>query len=107
MDPHQEIIDYLNKATGKRFRSNSRNTQNLISGRIYEGYKVDDFKAVIDNRVAVWGKDPRMQEYLRPKTLFNPGNFENYLNASIVPTKQKRPDPVFDDDGFVVGEELK
>jgi hypothetical protein len=35
---------------------------------------------VIDKRCAAWKGDPKMEEYLRPSTLFGP-KFESYLNA--------------------------
>ena len=35
---------------------------------------------VIDNKVAVWGNDPKMAEYLRPSTLFAASHFEEYMN---------------------------
>ena len=41
------------------------------------------FKFVIDNRVKEW-KGGKMEEYLRPSTLFAPTNFENYLNSKDV-----------------------
>ncbi len=46
-------------------------------------------KAVIDARVAKWGRDEKMRDYLRPKTIFNATNFANYvgeLGATLVPS---------------------
>jgi hypothetical protein len=45
-----------------------------------DGYQVADFITVIDNMCALWQGDPKMQDFLRPSTLFGP-KFENYLNA--------------------------
>lgn len=75
-----EIISYLNTLSGKNFKPESKNTQKLISGRLAEGYTVDQFKKVIDTKVTEWGNDPKMEQYLRPDTLFRPSNFESYLN---------------------------
>lgn len=75
-----QIIDYLNEKTGKSFRVSSAKTQSLINARLNDGFELSDFRAVIDNRVAAWGKDPKMCEYLRPETLFGT-KFESYLNA--------------------------
>lgn len=58
-----------------------------------EGYSVDDFKRVIDIKVAQWLNNPDMNAYLRPSTLFAPKNFENYLNENTSP-KQKVATPV-------------
>ena len=46
-----------------------------------DGYTLEDFQRVIDWRVAKWYTDAKMQEYLRPMTLFS-SKFESYLNDS-------------------------
>lgn len=89
---YKEILDYLNSKTGTRYRSSSKATQRLIKARSNEGFEVEDFKRVIDNKVASWGKDPKMSQYLRPTTLFGP-KFEAYLNEQAVidqPTKRAK-----------------
>jgi len=79
--PVKEIIDYLNARSGKNFSSSSRTTKGHIAARWKEGFGVDDFRKVIDHQVAKWKGDPKMEEYLRPQTLFNGEKFESYLNA--------------------------
>lgn len=73
------VIDYLNKKTGKNFKSASKATQRFVNGRMREGYVIEDFKRVIDSKVKEWLNDPYWNKYLRPSTLFSPTNFENYL----------------------------
>src|SRR5690606_14552823 len=77
--PYGEIIEYLNHRAGTRFRSTSAATQRLIKARWREGFTFDDFKPVIDNKVAAW-KGTEMEQYLRPHTLFGT-KFEAYLDA--------------------------
>ena len=77
-----EVINYLNQKTQKEFRANNSTTNRLINGRLAEGYKLEDFKKVIDIKVRQWLARPEMKLYLRPSTLFSPTNFENYLNES-------------------------
>jgi uncharacterized phage protein (TIGR02220 family) len=77
--PYQEIIDYLNKKANKNFKASSKETRRLILARWKDGYKLEDFQRVIDGRVAKWYTDAKMQEYLRPMTLFS-SKFESYLN---------------------------
>lgn len=77
--PYTEIINYLNTKTNKHFKE-SIQTKKLINGRFREGYNLEDFKKVIDVKTQQWIKDPKMNKYLRPDTLFRPSNFENYLN---------------------------
>lgn len=81
---YAEVIGYLNEKAGTRFRQTSEATRRLIRARIADGYTVDDFKRVIDNKVATWGNDPRMTNYLRPETLFRASKFEGYLNERPV-----------------------
>lgn len=78
--PYSEIIDYLNDKTGKHFRPTSKATRSLIKARFSEGYTLDDFKRVIDNKCAAWKGDERFDQYLKPETLFRPSHFEGYLN---------------------------
>lgn len=75
------VVSYLNEKAGTRFSDKSASTVGHINGRASDGYTLDDFKAVIDNRVVVWLSDKEMRQYIRPNTLFTPTNFENYLNA--------------------------
>lgn len=91
--PYKEIIDYLNKKTGKTFKASSKTTQRDIRARISEGYTVDDFKRVIDIKVAKWNVEPKngekdMRDYLRPITLFGT-KFESYLQEKEEPQKKK------------------
>lgn len=79
--PYKEIIDYLNEKTGKRFSHKSKANQKLIRARFNEDNSKEDFFTVIDNMTAQWKDNPKMDEYLRPKTLFS-GNFDNYKNQT-------------------------
>lgn len=76
---YKEIIDYLNQRAGTAFRPSSRATQSHINARLAEGFKVEDFKIVIDKMSTEW-IGTEMQQYLRPETLFG-AKFEGYLNA--------------------------
>ena len=80
-----EIVNYLNDVAGKNFKHTTRKTQTLIKARLREGFTVDDFKRVIDNKTKEWKHDPKMSKYLRPETLFGT-KFESYLNE--VPVEQ-------------------
>ncbi|MBC2955353.1 conserved phage C-terminal domain-containing protein [Staphylococcus hominis] len=79
--PYKEIIDYLNKKTEKNYSHKSKANQKLIQARFNEDNTKEDFFTVIDNMVAQWKGNPKMEEYLRPKTLFS-GNFDNYKNQT-------------------------
>jgi uncharacterized phage protein (TIGR02220 family) len=78
--PAKDIIEYLNEKTGKKFSATSRATRRHIAARWKEGFGIEEFRKVIDHQVAKWVGDPKMEEYLRPETLFGT-KFESYLNA--------------------------
>jgi uncharacterized phage protein (TIGR02220 family) len=85
--PVREILDYLNLRTGAAFRMVDSNTR-LIQARLDSGATAEQIKAVIDVKVKEWAKDRKWSKYLRPKTLFNATNFEQYLGE--LPKKQSR-----------------
>jgi uncharacterized phage protein (TIGR02220 family) len=82
----KEIISYLNDKANTKFKDGNKANQRIISGRLDEGYKLEDFKTVIDNMVAKW-KGTEWEQYLRPQTLFQASKFENYLNFTKPETK--------------------
>lgn len=85
-----EVLDYLNSRTGKKFTGKSKAHRQHIVARLKEGFTVEDFKKVIDNKVAAWGHSEKMAPYLRPETLFS-SKFETYLNdVETERQKQKR-----------------
>ncbi|MEK5175109.1 conserved phage C-terminal domain-containing protein [Heyndrickxia sp. FSL W8-0496] len=77
--PFVEIINYLNGAANTNYRSSTKATQRVIKARWNEGFKIQDFKKVIDKKSAEWLNDPKMNKFLRPETLFGT-KFESYLN---------------------------
>lgn len=79
--PYQSVIEYLNNKTGKHYKPTTNKTQTVIKARCNEGFTEDDFKKVIDNKVAEW-KGTDMEKFLRPETLFG-NKFEGYLNQQV------------------------
>ena len=80
--PFAEIINHLNEKTKKSYKHNTDKTKSLITARFNEGYKLEDFKKVIDIKCSAWLKDEKMNIYLRPETLFS-NKFEGYLNEKF------------------------
>lgn len=76
------VVDYLNDKADTKYKCNGQNTIKHIKARINDGFKLDDFKTVIDKKVAEW-KGSEMEKYLRPETLFGT-KFESYLNAKVI-----------------------
>lgn len=78
----KDVISYLNEKLGSKYKPNSAINKRLIDARAKEGYSLDDFKQVINNKCATWAHDPKMSKYLRPQTLFGT-KFESYLNEKV------------------------
>ena len=83
----EEILSYLNQKAGKKFRVTAESNQKYIKARISEGYSLEDFKLIIDSKTLQWNhlifsNGQPASNYLRPATLFNSKNFENYLNEN-------------------------
>ncbi|PFW87219.1 chromosomal replication initiator DnaA [Bacillus pseudomycoides] len=86
--PYKDILDYLNEKAKKKYNHQSEGHRKLIRARWNEGYGIDDFKQVIDNKVSQWlgqfDKDGKpFEQYLRPSTLFAQKHFDNYLNETV------------------------
>ena len=72
---------------GKTLSWKTKETQRLINARFAEGYGVEDFKKVIDNKILSWQSDKKMCKYLRPSTLFG-NHFDEYLNEIQADTSE-------------------
>ncbi|MBT4681542.1 MAG: hypothetical protein HOB70_00700 [Chloroflexi bacterium] len=77
----EQIIAFLNEATGKRFKPKNTATQRLIRARLSDGFTVEDFNKVIVVKSEQWKGNTEMERYLRPQTLFS-NKFEGYLQES-------------------------
>ncbi len=77
--PYVEIVTYLNDATSSKYKHTTNKTKDLIKARWNEGFRLEDFKRVIDVKSGEWLKKDDMSKYLRPDTLFS-SKFEGYLN---------------------------
>ena len=84
----KHIIDYLNKRTGKKYSVNTKKTAQLIHKLLDNGFTVEDFERVIDIKCSQWLNNEKMNQYLRPRTLFSE-KFEDYLNEAPARTKQQ------------------
>jgi uncharacterized phage protein (TIGR02220 family)/predicted phage replisome organizer len=78
----KEIVEYLNNKVGTKYTVKAKKTTTHIKARLNEGYTVEDFKMVIDQKYKDWFNTD-YAEYLRPETLFGT-KFESYLNKAIM-----------------------
>lgn len=92
----EEIIKYLNEKSNKKFTTNSVFVNNCIIELLEDGYKINDFKKVIDYMSKKWVDDPDKRVYLRPGTLFNKDNFQKYLNGPLLNDDDRLEDSIED-----------
>jgi len=78
-----DVVGYLNYKCHTKYRINNTRTQSYIRSRLNEGFKLEDFKKVIDVKHKEWF-GTEMSKYLNPETLFRPSNFEKYVNQAQV-----------------------
>jgi uncharacterized phage protein (TIGR02220 family) len=83
-----EILNFLNRKTGKNFRAVKANLD-LITARLKEDYVVVDFHMVIAMKIREWANDPEKRIWLRPKTLFNKTNFAQYQGELVEPEENQ------------------
>lgn len=77
----EKCIEHLNSVCGSKFKPESKSAQKLLKGLQKQGYTQEDICKVIDSRASHWLKDPKMQAYLRPSTLFG-SKFDDYLGQA-------------------------
>lgn len=91
--PYTDIIAYLNKQADRKYKHSTSKTRSLIKARWNEGFELEDFKKVVDNKVSEWNNTD-MSKYLRPETLFGT-KFEGYLNEQGVESSGSEYDNFF------------
>jgi len=85
---YNPIVVYLNYKCKTNYASTSLYIRDLINTKINEGYTLEDFKMVIDNKTNEWENDYKMKKFLRPETLFG-DKFERYLKQKSFKTRPK------------------
>lgn len=75
----RSVLSHLNDRAGTHYRTDAADSVRLISELHHKGYTAEQMIDVVDKKVAAWLGDPKVEQYLRPSTLFGP-KFEQYLN---------------------------
>lgn len=82
----RQVLDFLNDKTGKAYRPVDANLK-PIETILKSGVPLQHILTVTMRKVRDWREDPKMQQYLRPSTLYRRSNFEQYLGQTIVEKK--------------------
>jgi uncharacterized phage protein (TIGR02220 family) len=85
-DASLRVLSFLNEHGRKRFRPGDVN-QRLIDDRLGDGITELELRQIVVRKTAQWRDNREMCYALRPKTLFNRTNCEQYLGELV-------PDPV-------------
>lgn len=77
-DLADRVMDFFNQTYGTAYRNNEK-VKAIIRNEPKATF--DQFASIIQHKKETWGKDPKMQDYLRPATLFGSVNkFKTYLD---------------------------
>lgn len=77
-DLAEQVLEFMNLQFGTQYR-NAEKIKAVI--RQIPKASFDQFASIIMHKKETWGKDPKMQEFLRPATLFGSSNkFKTYLD---------------------------
>ena len=86
----KQALKHLNQITGSRYQPANSSLENMRA-RLREGHTLEELQLVIEYKQVHWGDSPKMAEYLRPATLFQPAKFEGYLLSATKWAKSGRP----------------
>lgn len=78
-----QVLDFLNFKTGRRYQPVDANIR-MIAARLKEGATLGECKQVIAKKCREWSGDEKMDEYLRPATLFNATKFAQYVGELVI-----------------------
>lgn len=80
----KRVIEYLNATAGKAFELRTpsgdltANAEAIIA-RLKEGYTGEQLREVVMLKASQWRGDEKMDEFLRPQTLFGKQKFQQYV----------------------------
>ena len=81
------VIRHLNETAGKGFKLSCEHSLRNVSARFDEGYRLEDFKHVIEVKCQQWLGNEKMEGYLRPETLFSGKHFDGYRQERLIVRK--------------------
>ncbi|MGC0845358.1 conserved phage C-terminal domain-containing protein [Pantoea agglomerans] len=85
----REVLRHLNKVTGAK-HTEAQSSMGHIKSRLKDAFTVEELCLVVDYKHAHWEGTEEYQ-YMRPKTLFIPGNLPGYLQSATKWDKAGRP----------------
>lgn len=80
-----ELLNFLNEKTGRNYQPVKSNVSK-ISARLKE-YSLIQLRQVIVKKCREWATDEKMNQYLRPATLFNAEKCAQYVGELVIQEK--------------------
>jgi len=77
------ILGKLSERSGRVYRPTTPTHARLILRLLRGGHSEMDLRKVVWDRANEWAEDPKMDQYLRPATLFGPEKFADYLAQAL------------------------
>lgn len=74
-----EVLNHFVKVTGKKIEVEKEINRKFVRQRLKDKIPIEDLKKIIELKNFKWKDDPKMREYLRIETLFNPTKCNSYL----------------------------
>lgn len=85
----RQVLRHLNKVTGAK-HTEAQSSMGHIKSRLKDAFTVEELCLVVDYKHIHWEGTEEYQ-YMRPKTLFIPGNLPGYLQSATKWDKHGRP----------------
>lgn len=85
----RQVLRHLNKITGAK-HTEAQSSMGHIKSRLKDAFTVEELCLVVEYKHAHWEGTEEYQ-YMRPKTLFIPGNLPGYLQSATKWDKAGRP----------------
>lgn len=79
------LLSHLNQKAGRSYRDSEANMRLVLKCLDSVGGDVEGVKAMLDRQIALWKGDPKMDECLRPSTLFRLSKFTEYYDNRNMP----------------------
>ena len=79
-DEAKEVLAYLNQQAERKFSEVKSHLDHITGCLAQEGVTVQGLKELIDSKVKEWKGNPKMNQYLRPETLFGRSKFQSYYD---------------------------
>jgi uncharacterized phage protein (TIGR02220 family) len=93
-------LHFLNEKSGKHFRESATSLAPINARLQEDGVDIAGVRQMIARQCQMW-KDTRMQEYLRPETLFGKEKFNSYYASKDLPVSfEDRKQPELVQQGF-------